>query len=233
MQQLQRGGPGSDPGAPGYPWPLEREALEALERLEIDRCRTALRQLAADIPSKDGPPPTVAALLLNDLLARLAGTLEPGEPRAGAARLRRAERLGSAAGIVEVRRAFLQEAEVLFAPLSEGGGICAAVMRARTYLDNHFTNRVSLQELADAVGLSPNYISSLFRRETGMTITQYLRQRRMCLAEKLLRADRQSISEIATRVGYQNYRDFHRNFVRAGGRSPRAFRRLCHEHLDA
>ncbi len=86
---------------------------------------------------------------------------------------------------------------------------------------------MTLGELAQAIHLSPNYLSSIFRRELGVTVTQYLRQRRMRLAEQLLMEGKHTISEVAYRVGYQNYRDFHRNFVREGNRSPRAFQRLC------
>ena len=185
------------------------------------------------------------ALLLGNLLLKLGATLEPSlageqgadlQARQRAHRWRRARALSATSEPGELRRAFLGQVDELFAPLAAGGATSPAVLRARAYLDRHFTRRISLSELARAIHLSPNYLSSIFRKEMGVTVTQYLRQRRMRLAEQLLMEGRHTISEVAYQVGYQNYRDFHRNFVREGNRSPRTFLRLCRsrrQHLQA
>jgi len=187
----------------------------------------------------------LVAMLLNELLVRLTVKLQlsssesPGDgdeaisgPRAPD-RVRRAERMAGAADAAALRAAFLHEVDALFAPLASSAGLSPGVLRARAFLDRHFTRRISLQELAEAVHLSPNYLSSIFRRETGMTVTEYLRRRRTRRAEQLLLEGRHTISEVAYLVGFQNYRDFHRNFVRAGGRSPRAFQRLCRSRRNS
>lgn len=213
---------------PGYPWAREIEALAALERLEMARCRDALRCLALELEVPEGAPAGVAALLVHDLLGRVRRAIDPQASAAGPReRLRRAGRLGAAADLAALRAAIVQEVEALFASLADGADLSPSVLRARAFLDRSFSRRVTLRELAQAVHLSPNYLSSRFRRETGMTVTAYVRSRRVRLAEQLLLEGKHTISEVAYRVGYQNYRDFHRNFVRAGGRSPRAFQRLC------
>ncbi len=223
----------------GYPWALEREAVEALENLEVDRCRGVLQRLGEGVRVLPGAPMGVIALLLNDLLGRLRIGLHPdagGSEEAGyhgsddwqsSPRLRRAQRLGACGDLASLRAAFLHEVDELFAPLASSAGLSPGVLRARAFLGRHFTRRVSLRELAEAVHLSPNYLSSIFRRETGMTVTEYLREQRTRRAQQLLLEGKHTISEVAYLVGFQNYRDFHRNFVRAGGRSPRAFQRLC------
>ena len=231
-------GRGSPPGDP-YPWAREHEAIVALTEFDLGRCREALERLASEICLPDCSRPGSIALLLADLLEAIRGSLQPGEPtsRAGnpdassqdgrAERWRRAEALGTAETMGTLRKRFRQELDLLFAPLISGATVSPTVLRARAYLDHHFTRRVTLGELAQAIHLSPNYLSSIFRRELGVTVTQYLRKRRMRLAEQLLMEGKHTISEVAYQVGYQNYRDFHRNFVREGKQSPRAFQRLC------
>ncbi len=224
-------GPNEPLSADPYPWAREREALEALADFDLDRCRSAVECLADEVQLPDSKPPGSIALLLGDLLEAIRAALQPGEPAAGhdgrAHRSRRAQALGTAETMGVLRGRFRHEVELLFAPLISGASVSPTVLRARAYLDAHFARRVTLGELAKAIHLSPNYLSSIFRKELGVTVTQYLRQRRMRLAEQLLMEGKHTISEVAYQVGYQNYRDFHRNFVREGKRSPRAFQRLC------
>ncbi len=231
-------GDGSPPEEP-YPWQREHEAMQALSEFDLGACRNALERLATEIRLPERARPGSIALLLADLLEGIRSSLQPAEPMPTsdgrdassqndrAERWRRAEALGTAENLATLRRRFRQEIELLFAPLLSGAAISPTVLRARSYLDHHFTRRITLSELAQAIPLSPNYLSSIFRRELGVTVTQYLRRRRMRLAEQLLMEGKHTISEVAYRVGYQNYRDFHRNFVREGKRSPRAFQRLC------
>ena len=73
--------------------------------------------------------------------------------------------------------------------------------------------------------VSPNYLSRVFRREAGVTLTAQIHHARLEHARLLLAAGDRSISEIAYLVGYQNYRDFYRNFVKYERASPRQARR--------
>ena len=215
-----------------YPWAREREALAALRRYDLEHCRRALVALGAELETLPGAAAGPTALLLVELLARLRSTLIPesdagGGPVAEVARAERAQRLGSAQTLAALRACYANEVESLFRPLASGSGLSPGIVRARAHLDLNFRRRVGLREVAKAVSLSPNYLSSLFRRETGATVTGYVRLRRMRLAEQLLVEGKRTISEVAYLVGYQNYRDFHRNFVRHAGRSPREFQNLC------
>ncbi|MGD8374524.1 MAG: AraC family transcriptional regulator [Acidobacteriota bacterium] len=209
----------------GYPWAREREALEALDRMDLDRARGGLRSLAAEVRVLEGTSLGVIALLLGNLLDRLEDRLHPVSP-GDRRRLERAQRLGGAPDLEGLRGAFLAEVDEMLAPFASLARLSPAVIHARRYLDRNYTRRVTLREVSQSVHLSPNYLSALFRKETGMTVTDHIRKRRMCLAERLLLEGEHTISEVAYQVGYQNYRDFHRNFVRVRGRSPRSFRRL-------
>lgn len=214
-----------------YPWAREREALAALRRFDLEQCRLSLIALGAELETLPGATPGPAAVLLGELLSRLRAALHPeGEvgvgPVSEAAREEQALRLGSAPSLAALRACYAQEVEVLFRPLAKGSGLSPGVVRARAHLDLNFRHRIGLREVAMAVSLSPNYLSTRFRQETGATLTGYVRSRRMRLAEQLLIEGNRTISEVAYLVGYQNYRDFHRNFVRHAGRSPRDFQNL-------
>ena len=99
------------------------------------------------------------------------------------------------------------------------------IHRAQRHIDEQYASRIPLASIAKLLNVSPNYLSRLFRQECGMTLTAYVQRVRLEHARRLLVEGRQSISEIAYRVGYQTYRDFYRNFVKYEQASPRQLRR--------
>ena len=83
---------------------------------------------------------------------------------------------------------------------------------------------VSLKSIAEHVHLSPSYVSRVFHRETGETVTAYLNRVRVSEAKRLLRITNMRVSEVCYEVGYQSLSHFTRMFKRVTGLSPRAFR---------
>jgi two-component system response regulator YesN len=98
------------------------------------------------------------------------------------------------------------------------------VRRALEYVSSNFRHQITVPEVARASGVSPNYLSHRFRIECATTLTRFVHTLRVREARDLLRQEGRSIAEIAYLVGYQNYRDFHRNFVKLTRDSPREFR---------
>jgi AraC-like DNA-binding protein len=103
------------------------------------------------------------------------------------------------------------------------------VARARDLIEQSYTRRISLSSVAGSLAVSPNYLSRLFRAETGVTLTAYVQRARLDRAKQLLAESGRTISEIAYQVGYQNYRDFYRNFVKYESVSPRQMRRRLND----
>ena len=103
------------------------------------------------------------------------------------------------------------------------------VAQARSLIDVDYDRRISLSVIAERLNVSSNYLSRLFRREVGITLTAYVQRVRLGHAVLLRAEGGSSISEVAYRVGYQNYRDFYRNFVKYEKRSPRQMRRDLRE----
>ena len=96
--------------------------------------------------------------------------------------------------------------------------------RPRAFIDGNYHRRVSLSEVAESLAVSPSYLSRVFRRETGMTLTAYVQRARIDRSLVLLAQGVKNLSEIAYQVGYQNYRDFYRNFVKQENEPPRKVR---------
>jgi len=99
-----------------------------------------------------------------------------------------------------------------------------AFLELLEYVDQHFQEELSLQELANHFHLNYTYCSELFRAITGQTFTKYITQRRMKQAAELLVTTNQSVNKIAMLTGYSNYTHFFTAFKNYFGQTPGAFR---------
>ena len=82
-----------------------------------------------------------------------------------------------------------------------------------------------LSKLASMVNLSPSRLRHLFKEETGLTPSQYLKQARLRKAEVLLRTSFLTIKEIANHLGLTSSGHFVREFRKTYGMSPTAYRK--------
>ena len=92
--------------------------------------------------------------------------------------------------------------------------------RVKKILETRLEEPPSLRELGKIVGCSPYYLSRTFSKEAGMTIPQFLRQRRMEKAAELLRAGRLNVTEVALEVGYNSMSHFSQAFCQTMGCCP-------------
>lgn len=93
------------------------------------------------------------------------------------------------------------------------------------YINENYSFDISLDEIAEHVYLHPNYISSLFKKETGLTFIQYLHQYRVKKAKELMLKDPdENLTIISEQVGYQNVRHFYNVFKNYCGVTPGVFR---------
>lgn len=79
--------------------------------------------------------------------------------------------------------------------------------------------------LASVVGLSPTHLRRLFRRETGVSLSQYGRKLRMTEACRLLQETFLSVKQVAARAGAGDVSHFVRSFEKTYGMSPARYRR--------
>lgn len=100
------------------------------------------------------------------------------------------------------------------------------VKMAKTYTKEHYQDTgLSLQEVADAVGLSRTYFSSTFKELTGEKYWDYLSRYRIEKAKILLKETGLSQAEISEKVGYNSEYHFSRKFKELAGISPNKFRK--------
>jgi len=94
------------------------------------------------------------------------------------------------------------------------------------YLQEHYKEPISLKEIARLVALSPVYVSSIFKKEKGMSISAYFTELRLEKAKELLRTTPMTVSAIAEAVGYQNTRYFSKLFIKSVGIKPMDYRKF-------
>ena len=94
----------------------------------------------------------------------------------------------------------------------------------REYILNNLAS-VNRTSIAEHFFITPNYLSRLFKKETGMLLTEYIQQERMTKAQELLKKTELSVSEIALQTGYPSFAHFSKQFRRFTGDSPNEYRK--------
>lgn len=97
---------------------------------------------------------------------------------------------------------------------------------ARDYVTAHFRESFSLGELAQLAGVHPAYLSRAFRRHTGETLSALVRRLRLEHAAERLARGGESIGFIGLDAGFADHSHFTREFKRATGTTPQAYRQL-------
>ena len=100
-------------------------------------------------------------------------------------------------------------------------------LQLRKYVENHFANRLSVSSLCRQFYLSKTKLYEISQAEFGMGISDYIRQRRIEEALRLLSTTEKKISQVAAEVGFQNANYFTRAFRREVGLTPGQYR-LAH-----
>jgi len=100
----------------------------------------------------------------------------------------------------------------------------SAVIRAIKYIKKNIDKNVTRGQLAEQVHLNSEYLSRLFKKETGMMLKDYIVSEKMKAAKHLLLTTNLSVSIIASKVGYSNFSNFTQIFKKTEGVTPGEFR---------
>jgi two-component system response regulator YesN len=93
------------------------------------------------------------------------------------------------------------------------------------YVNNSISHQLSLVSVAEHVGVSPTYLSKIFKHITGSNFNEYVTGLRLERAEELLREKKLSVQEISYRVGYQSTHHFIRLFKEKHGLTPKLYQK--------
>jgi len=100
------------------------------------------------------------------------------------------------------------------------------------YVSEHYTEQLSLETTARALGISRIHLSHIFSQQLNINFRQYINSLRVDRACTLLQNPALSISQIAYQCGYENLRTFHRAFQARVGTSPNQYRGKLGERMD-
>ncbi|NWL86304.1 DNA-binding response regulator [Paenibacillus sp. 79R4] len=100
----------------------------------------------------------------------------------------------------------------------------SVVEKVKEYIQQHLSEDLSREDIASQVYLNPDYLTRIFKKETGMSISDYLLQQRLNIAASLLANTGLSVSSIAAQIGYANFSHFSRMFKKYYDKSPLEYR---------
>lgn len=100
------------------------------------------------------------------------------------------------------------------------------IRMAKQYVQENYNRQVSLEDVAEAINLSPAYLSTMFKKEMGINFSDFLISCRMEAAKELLKTTDLPITEVAEQVGYTDSRYFSKTFHKVVGIKPSVYRKL-------
>lgn len=103
--------------------------------------------------------------------------------------------------------------------------IIEKIMPALNYIDQHYDEQISLENLSNTVNLNSSYFCRLFKKATNSTFIEYLNFVRICKAEKKLSSSKESISEISLNLGFSSVSYFNKVFKAIKGCTPTEYKK--------
>ena len=97
--------------------------------------------------------------------------------------------------------------------------------RLAAYVEKHYTDSITLADLAKRFFVSSSTVSHLFKQKLGVSFYRYVTQRRL-IAAKVRIEEGMLLEDVATACGFQDYSGFYRAFKQVYGISPRQYRNL-------
>lgn len=92
------------------------------------------------------------------------------------------------------------------------------------YVYNNLHQPISLQDLADLTDLNPSYLSTLFKEEMGLTVSDYIMSKKMEAARNMLKYSNETYAEISAVLNFSSQSHFIRAFKKHNGETPRQYR---------
>ncbi|KOP68385.1 AraC family transcriptional regulator [Bacillus sp. FJAT-18019] len=130
--------------------------------------------------------------------------------------------------VEQLEAASLQAVQIIHDQLHQNHSV---IQRIQYYINEHINEPITREQLANFVHLNPAYLSRLFKRELGESITDYILHVRMSLAKDLISTTSIPISDVAKTFGYNNFSHFSKMFRKVYQVSPQEFRLQSNPNL--
>lgn len=108
-------------------------------------------------------------------------------------------------------------------------GMSNLLRRIDSFIVDHIDECISRKDVADHVFLNADYMNRVVKKETGLSVGEYIVQKKLSVAKFLLRETGMPIGDIVFRVGYTNVAYFNKSFKKETGITPKEYRRRCGE----
>ena len=102
---------------------------------------------------------------------------------------------------------------------------------ASLYIEEHFSDELSLENIADAVGFNKSYLATVFKRATGITVNEYIYKTRVYKACELIAYSDLPLAEVSNMTGFKNVQHFNRVFKKHIGIPPGEYRNATPKKL--
>lgn len=116
-------------------------------------------------------------------------------------------------------------AKSLIEKVNESEQKMSRVEKAIQFIMNNLDQDITRETVANQLFLNPDYLNKIFKKDTGMTISDYLFNERMKLAQNLLTTTDLNVKDIAIHVGYGNFSHFAKMFQRYSGMTPKKYKK--------
>ncbi|KMM85320.1 AraC-type DNA-binding protein [Pseudomonas taetrolens] len=103
--------------------------------------------------------------------------------------------------------------------------------RAVDYIFSHYARELSLEEVAEHMGMKPTYFSRVFKQATGRSFVEFVNRLRISKSCELLVDGRKHVTDVCFESGFNNISNFNRRFQQLKGMTPSHYRRLAVQRL--
>lgn len=108
--------------------------------------------------------------------------------------------------------------------LKKNSVISKSITMCIEYIYNHIHDRITIEDLAEHTDLSPSYLSRLFKKELGIAVSDYIREKKIDKAQNLLKYSDFSLVEIANYLSFSSQSHFIQTFEKLVGITPKKYR---------
>ena len=210
---------------------FEQEMLRCVREGDLDKLRELFKRNSAGRAGKMAP--TYLRQLKNifissaPLLSRAA--IEGGLPAEESLNLsdkyiQHAESYNNPEQVMNLQYHMVIDYTTLVNEIRQGDRYDKFMRSVTGYIREHLTEEFSVDQMAQDLFLSRSYLSTKFKKETGMTLSQYIQEQKIEKAKSLLKTTDRSILEIATYLGFSSQGYFQNVFKKLTGMTPKEYR---------
>lgn len=210
---------------------FEQEMLRCVREGDLDKLRELFKRNSAGRAGKMAP--TYLRQLKNifissaTLLSRAA--IEGGLPAEESLNLsdkyiQHAESYNNPEQVMNLQYHMVIDYTTLVNEIRQGDRYDKFMRSVTGYIREHLTEEFSVNQMAQDLFLSRSYLSTKFKKETGMTLSQYIQEQKIEKAKSLLKTTDRSILEIATYLGFSSQGYFQNVFKKLTGMTPKEYR---------